>query len=190
MGRETARWRTDFALARWRLVKAQRFSGASVAFRLHGGAVEVFVLGEDGSLSHANGEACVAMRDDNGAMKVEMEDCRVGGEMGGSGSVFELTPSGQLRAPKAGSYCVSASGSLVESDLAAAADVRASSGAGAREAVDGDDGSYWASAGDAAKIAPIDFELTFGAPARLATVEIAWEFPAKVRFCERAGACC
>jgi len=150
----------------------------------------VFVLGEDGSLSHASGEACVAMRDDNGAMKVEMEDCRVGGEMGGSGSVFELTPSGQLRAPKAGSYCVSASGSLVESDLAAAADVRASSGAGAREAVDGDDGSYWASAGDAAKTAPIDFELTFGAPARLATVEIAWEFPAKVRFCERAGACC
>ena len=93
-----------------------------------------------------------------------------------------MTPSGQLKMPRIGNYCLTVAGD-------GTSDANAAQGAGlaatsshadhsVKNAADGDAHSYWASGFDPA--GPVDLQLDFGAEKRIKSVEIEWEHPAQV----------
>ena len=110
------------------------------------------------------------------------EACGSLSESGDGRSVFSLTPSGQLKMPRLGNYCVTLAGeSAAGQDIAPSAAITATSSAGdhhVKNIADGDAKSYWASASDPA--APVDLQFDFGERKQIKSVEIEWEHPAQV----------
>jgi hypothetical protein len=84
--------------------------------------------------------------------------------------------------PHVGNYCVSFAGEgAAGADISRGADVDATSSNpqhDAKNIVDGDAQSYWASGSDPA--ARVDVQLDFGAAKQIKTIEIEWEHPAQV----------
>ena len=84
--------------------------------------------------------------------------------------------------PRLGNYCLTMVGEGTSgADIAQGADLAATSTNVdhiAKNIVDGDAQSYWASASDPA--APVDVQFNFGAAKRISSIEIDWEHPAQV----------
>ena len=117
----------------------------------------------------------------SGGGAIATEACSVSVESGDGRTVFSMAPSGQLKMPRLGNYCVTVGGEgAASANIARSADLAATS-TNAQHAVsnlaDGDAQTYWASASD--PTAPIDVQLDFGAPRQIQAVEIDWEQPAQ-----------
>ena len=131
-----------------------------------------------------------------------MGPCSAPAESGDGRAVFAMMPSGQLKMPRLGNYCLTVAGEgVADADIAQGADVTATS-ANAQHVVehiagesdggwlfrascifsclraDGDAQSYWASGPDPAS--RVDVQLDFGTSRQIKAVEIDWEHPAQV----------
>ena len=131
-----------------------------------------------------------------------MGPCSAAAESGDGRAVFAMMPSGQLKMPRLGNYCLTVAGEgVADADIAQGADVTATS-ANAQHVVehiagesdggwlfrascifsclraDGDAQSYWASGPDPAS--RVDVQLDFGTSRQIKAVEIDWEHPAQV----------
>ena len=152
-----------------------------------GGGDEVFVLGDDGTLSSATDVSqclLLANGEENGLNKVGKNDCRYATDAEDGRGVFEPTATGQLRFSKMGNYCASARGDVVHKNVAAGSAIHASSnqdGHPPELTIDGlgDATSYWASASEQFANVTIDVTLDFGKSVHIERIEIDWELPAK-----------
>ena len=126
---------------------------------------------------------------------LSMQECSSSVESSDGRSVFSTTPSGQLKMPRLGNYCVTISGDGVDkTDIAASADVSATSSSAqhmASSIIDGSADSHWASGLD--PISAVDVTMDFGAAKIVESVSIEWEHPplvSKVVLCMWASICC
>ena len=110
---------------------------------------------------------------------LQMQECSSSVESGDGRSVFATTPSGQIKMPRLGNYCLTMSGDgATKLDIGPSADVSATSTSAqhaANSIVDGNSESHWASGFDPAS--PVDVVLDFGAAKVIETVSIDWEHP-------------
>ena len=144
---------------------------------------EVLQQDEDGRIVNLADGTCLFLADGDttGGGLLTMEPCSTSVESGDGRGVFAMTPSGQVKMPQLGNYCLTMAGdSAADTDVAQVADVTATS-SNAQHAVehvaDGDAQSYWASGPDPAS--PVDVQLDFGATKQIKAVEIDWEHPAQ-----------
>lgn len=144
---------------------------------------EVMQFDKGGQIVNVAGGTCLALADGDtaGGGVLAMEPCSISTDLGDGRTVFALTPSGQLKMPRVGNYCVSFAGEgAAGADISRGADVDATSSNpqhDAKNIVDGDAQSYWASGSDPA--AQVDVQLDFGAAKQIKTIEIEWEHPAQ-----------
>jgi hypothetical protein len=119
----------------------------------------------------------------SGGGSFESAACSSSAESSDGRSVFSAAPNGQLKMPRLGNFCVSMVGEgAAQSDVALGADVSATSSNAqhaARNAVDGDAQSFWASGFDPAS--SVDMQVDLGATKQIKAVEIDWEHPAQAR---------
>lgn len=117
----------------------------------------------------------------SGGGNLVSEACNASPEAGDGRSVFSMTPSGQVKMPRMGNFCLTIAGDgAVEVDAAPSADVSATSSSAqhiVKNAVDGDPQSFWASAHDPESAVDMQFDL--GATEQIKSVEIEWEYPAQ-----------
>lgn len=117
-----------------------------------------------------------------------MQECSSSVESSDGRSVFATTPTGQMKMPRLGNYCLTMSGDGASRiDIASSADVSATSSSAqhmASSIVDGSSESHWASGFD--PTSAVDVVLDFGAAKTIETVTIDWEQPPLVRdiFCQ------
>jgi len=142
---------------------------------------EVLQQDEDGRIVNLADGACLALADGDttGGGVLAMGACSSSAEAGDGRGVFAMTPSGQLKMPRLGNYCLTVVGDgAADADVAQGADVAATS-SNAQHAVehiaDGDAQSYWSSGPDPAS--KVDVQLDFGAAKQIKAVEIDWEYP-------------
>ena len=111
-----------------------------------------------------------------------MDDCSKSAESADGRTVFAITPSGQLKMPRLGNYCVTMLGDgASDVDVARGANFASTSSDslhGPKSVGDGDAQSYWASAVDPS--APVDVQVYFGSPRQIKSIDISWEHPAQV----------
>jgi len=114
---------------------------------------------------------------------LHMEECSSSVEASDGRSVFAATPSGQIKMPRLGNYCLTMSGDgAAKLDIAPSADVSATSSSAQHTAssiADGSSESHWASGFDPAS--PVDVVLDFGAAKLIEAVSIEWEHAPLVR---------
>ena len=114
---------------------------------------------------------------------LQMKECSSSVESGDGRSVFTTTPSGQIKMPRLGNYCLTMSGDgATKLDIGPSADVSATSSSAqhtANSIVDGSSESHWASAFD--PTSPVDVVLDFGASKVIEMVSIEWEHPPLVK---------
>ena len=107
----------------------------------------------------------------------QMQECSSSVEASDGRSVFAATPSGQMKMPRLGNYCLTISGDgAAKLDVAPSADVSATSSSAQHAAssiVDGSSDSHWASGFD--PTSAVDVILDFGAKKLIETVTIEWE---------------
>lgn len=126
----------------------------------------------NGQLAQVTGQACIGADGDS----ILLASCD-------SASAWEAQGNGQLKLAQSGDRCLSQAGPAAGTeDVAARGAITASSSAdvaahGANMAVDGSSSTFWASAMDPA--GPVELTVDVGSQRKLASVEIAWEFPAK-----------
>ena len=125
---------------------------------------------------------------------LSMQECSSSVESSDGRSVFSTTPSGQLKMPRLGNYCVTISGDGVDkTDIGASADVSATSSSAqhmASSIIDGSADSHWASGLD--PISAVDVTMDFGAAEIVESVSIEWEHPplvSKVVLCMWGSIC-
>ena len=125
---------------------------------------------------------------------LSMQECSSSVESSDGRSVFSTTPSGQLKMPRLGNYCVTISGDGVDkTDIGASADVSATSSSAqhmASSIIDGSADSHWASGLD--PISAVDVTMDFGAAKIVESVSIEWEHPplvSKVVLCMWGSIC-
>lgn len=110
---------------------------------------------------------------------LQMQECSSSVESGDGRSVFATTPTGQIKMPRLGNYCLTMSGDgAAKLDIGAGADVSATSSSAqhmASSIVDGSSESHWASGFD--PTSTVDVVLDFGAAKLIETVSIEWEHP-------------
>ena len=108
-----------------------------------------------------------------------MQECSSSVESSDGRSVFSTTPSGQLKMPRLGNYCVTISGDGVDkTDIGASAAVSATSTSAqhmASSIIDGSADSHWASGFD--PISAVEITMDFGAAKIVDSVSIEWEHP-------------
>ena len=107
----------------------------------------------------------------------QMQECSSSVEASDGRSVFAATPTGQIKMPRLGNYCLTISGDgAAKLDIAPSADVSATSSSAqhvASSVVDGSSDSHWASGFD--PTSAVDVILDFGAAKLIETVTIEWE---------------
>ena len=125
---------------------------------------------------------------------LSMQECSSSVESSDGRSMFSTTPSGQLKMPRLGNYCVTISGDGVDkTDIGASADVSATSSSAqhmASSIIDGSADSHWASGLD--PISAVDVTMDFGAAEIVESVSIEWEHPpvvSKVVLCMWGSIC-
>ena len=110
---------------------------------------------------------------------LSMQECSSSVESSDGRSVFSTTPSGQLKMPRLGNYCVTISGDGVDkTDIGASADVSATSSSAqhmASSIIDGNADSHWASGLD--PVSTVDVTMDFRAAKIVESVSIEWEHP-------------
>ena len=140
-----------------------------------------------------HGRQCFLFRSTAGGT-LSMQECSSSVESSDGRSVFSTTPSGQLKMPRLGNYCVTISGDGVDkTDIGASADVSATSSSAqhmASSIIDGSADSHWASGLD--PISAVDVTMDLGAAKIVESVSIEWEHPplvSKVVLCMWGSIC-
>jgi len=146
---------------------------------------ELWRFGSHDQIVNILGGKCMGLKEnvvaDGGHVVLVNCDAAAGSKDGRS--QWTLEANNQLTSGHSGQYCLSQRGASpgVE-NVAAKAAVMASSNVdavahGANMAVDGKDGTYWASKFDISE--PVTFTIDFGGRKKLQSASISWEFPAK-----------
>jgi hypothetical protein len=144
---------------------------------------EVVEFDQDGQIVSMADGSCLTLVDGDttGGGTFAMDVCSASPSSGDGRSVFAIAPSGQLKMPRIGNYCVTLRGaSASEVDVAKQADIEATSSDDQHDVskiVDGDSQSFWSSAVNPSS--PVDLQLRFSAPMKIRYVEIDWEHPAQ-----------
>jgi hypothetical protein len=142
---------------------------------------EVMKFDADGQIVSMKDGLCMTLVDGDTTSggSIQMEECSSSVESSDGRSVFATTPTGQMKMPRLGNYCLTMSGDgAARIDIASSADVSATSSSAqhmASSIVDGSSETHWASGFD--PTSAVDVVLDFGAAKTIETVTIDWEQP-------------